>query len=212
MGGWFPNKVQTPENTKSPWKLPFSTWISPLVFPNLTKTLGCTACPGATSYPFLAVVIFQCWNSLIDFYGLSYDGCMMCMMLYDGGNLSTFFHSWDHFWRHGGPKIPVLEINHGQGTKDILGRPRTAYGLICPIYGILRQFLAINTTQFSSTKQEKSGTPPSTTSPLNRSFRCKSFIKIISLIPTPPLTHCGVGGWVKRFEKTFQKKKVLSSC
>ena len=41
VGGWFPNKVQTPQNPpKSPWKSPFSTKISPFVFPNLTKTLG----------------------------------------------------------------------------------------------------------------------------------------------------------------------------
>ena len=40
-GGWFPNKVQTPQNLpKSPWKSPFSTWISPFVLPNFTKTLG----------------------------------------------------------------------------------------------------------------------------------------------------------------------------
>ena len=40
-GGWFPNKVQTPQNhPKSPQKSPFSTRISPFVLPNLTKTLG----------------------------------------------------------------------------------------------------------------------------------------------------------------------------
>ena len=40
-GGWFPNKVQIPQKkTKSPRKSPFSTRISPIVFPNLTKTLG----------------------------------------------------------------------------------------------------------------------------------------------------------------------------
>ena len=40
-GGWFPNKVQTPQNpTKSPRKSPFSTQILPFVFPNITKTLG----------------------------------------------------------------------------------------------------------------------------------------------------------------------------
>ena len=40
-GGWFPNKVQTPQNPpKLPQKSPFSTQISPFVFPNLTKTLG----------------------------------------------------------------------------------------------------------------------------------------------------------------------------
>ena len=38
-GGWFPNKVRTPQNPpKSPRKSPFSTQISPFVFPNLTKT------------------------------------------------------------------------------------------------------------------------------------------------------------------------------
>ena len=43
------------------------------------------------------------------------------------------------------------------------GASRTAYGVICPIYGISGQFLAINTTQFESTTRAKSGTPPSTT-------------------------------------------------
>ena len=39
-GGWFPNKVQTPQNPpKLPRKSPFLTQISPFVFPNLTKTL-----------------------------------------------------------------------------------------------------------------------------------------------------------------------------
>ena len=39
-GGWFPNKVQTPQNhPKSPQKSPFSTRISPFVLPNLTKAL-----------------------------------------------------------------------------------------------------------------------------------------------------------------------------
>ena len=40
-GGWLPNKVQTLQNPpKLPRKSPFSTQISPFVFPNLTKTLG----------------------------------------------------------------------------------------------------------------------------------------------------------------------------
>ena len=40
-GGWFPNKVQTPQTPPQiPRKSPFSTQISPFVFPNLTKTLG----------------------------------------------------------------------------------------------------------------------------------------------------------------------------
>ena len=40
-GGWFSNKVQTPQNLpKSPRKSPFSTRILPFVLPNLTKTLG----------------------------------------------------------------------------------------------------------------------------------------------------------------------------
>ena len=40
-GGWFPNKVQTPQKkNKSTRKSPFSTRITPFVFPNLIKTLG----------------------------------------------------------------------------------------------------------------------------------------------------------------------------
>ena len=40
-GGWFPNKVQTPQNPpKSPRKSPFSTRSSPFVLPNLTPILG----------------------------------------------------------------------------------------------------------------------------------------------------------------------------
>ena len=40
-GGWFPNKVQTPQNPpKGPQKSPFSTQISPFDFPDLTKNPG----------------------------------------------------------------------------------------------------------------------------------------------------------------------------
>ena len=39
-GGWFPNKVRTPQNPpKSPWKI--LTQISPFLITNLTKTMGC---------------------------------------------------------------------------------------------------------------------------------------------------------------------------
>ena len=44
-----------------------------------------TVCPGAISNPFLAVVIFQCSNSFIDFYGLTYDGGTICPHFFTAG-------------------------------------------------------------------------------------------------------------------------------
>ena len=68
------------------------------------------------------------------------------------------------------------------------GAPRTAYGLICPIYGMFRLFLAINTTQFGGTTRDKSGAPPSTTRQVHWVQKFHQNQKFIW--PPLPLTHC----------------------
>ena len=107
---WFPNKVQT-HKKKSPWKSPFLTWISPVVLPNLTKTLGWVNKIGLhliyqQDFKFWGFRILNHENlKTANFSGFQDSKSSIVKILKN----KLLFSSWNsRFWRKGNPFSSLL--------------------------------------------------------------------------------------------------------
>ena len=83
-------------------------------------------CAGAISNPFLAVVIFKCSNSFIDFYGLTYDGGTICPHFFTAGTISGCL---------GGPQNgPIQPQDAINWTCCLQGRESYLESLNCDVF------------------------------------------------------------------------------